>query len=96
MQVVRLKFFKKSIKLIKITNCVCVCVTVVVLLWCALGVCNRHLCAFVVGIKNNLKMHGTTNKVICVKSVLLNCDKFYTIFTEVLSKINFVVLVQVG
>ena len=50
-----LKFVKEFIKLIKIINCVCVAVyaTVVMLLWCALGVCNRHLCAFVVGIKNN-------------------------------------------
>ena len=26
--------------------------------------CNRHLCAFVGGIKNNKKMHGTTIKVV--------------------------------
>ena len=37
MQVVRLKFVKKFIKSIKITNCVCVAVYVM-LLWCALSV----------------------------------------------------------
>ena len=50
----RLKFVKKFIKLIKISNCVCVAVyaTVVIFLWCV----------FVGGIKNNLKMHGNTIK----------------------------------
>ena len=44
MQVVRLKFIEKFIKLIKITNCVCVAVyaTVVMLLWCSLSVYTLH------------------------------------------------------
>ena len=50
-----LKFVKKFIKLIKITNCVCVAVyaTVVKLLLCALSV-YRRLCALV-GEKSNAK-----------------------------------------
>ena len=43
MQLVRLKFVKKFIKLIKITNCVCVAVYVM-LLWCALSVYTLETC----------------------------------------------------
>ena len=56
----RLKFAKKFIKLIKITNCACVAVyaTVVMLLWCSLSVYQT-----VIRTTIKLKLTNFTNKL---------------------------------
>ena len=72
MQVVRLKFVKKFIKLIKITNCVCVAVYVM-LLWCALSVYTLHVSKHVIStiIVTDIYVHSLVELKIINKCTVL-------------------------